>query len=92
MAQHEGILDGLATLASLHGMNDQEVRETALYAIERLTHEPSTRSVMASHEAIMTELTRATFSSSGIREEYEDGDVKSRQLMKSALKYLAEAL
>ncbi len=93
LVQHDGILDALATLASLHGVNDGEVRECALVAIERLTHEPSTRKIMAGHEAIMTELTRATFSSSGILDEYEEeGDQKSRELMRSALKYLAEAL
>lgn len=92
LVEHRGILDALATLASLHGMNDQEVRESALVTIERLTHEPSTRHIMAAHEAIMTELTRATFSSSGIREEHEEDDAKSRLLMKSALKYLAQAL
>jgi len=93
LVQHNGILDALATLASLHGVNDGEVRQCALAAIERLAHEPSTRNIMAAHEAIMTELTRATFSSSGILDEYEEeGDEKSRKLMRSALKYLAEAL
>lgn len=92
LVEHKGILDALSTLASLHGMNDQEVRESALVAIERLTHEPSTRHIMAAHQGIMTELTRATFSSSGIREEHEEDDAKSRRLMKSALKYLADAL
>ncbi len=92
MVEHVGVLDALARLASLHGMNDQEVRECALVAIERLTHEPSTRRIMADHEAIMTELTRATFSTSGIRGEHEEDDHKSRQLMTSALKYLAEVL
>jgi len=92
LVQHTGILDALATLASLHGVNDQEVRECALVTIERLAHEPSTRRIMASHEAIMTELTRATFSSSGLLGEYEEGDERSRTLMKSALKYLAQAM
>ena len=92
LVEHRGTLDALATLASLHGANDYDVREGALMTIERLAHEPSTREIMAGHEAIMTELTRATFSSSGILDEYEEGDDKSRKLMKSALKYLAEAL
>lgn len=92
LVTHNGILDCLATLASLHGVNDREVRECALATIERLSHEPTTRHIMAGHEAIMTELTRATFSVSGILDEYEEGDEISRKLMKSALKYLAEAL
>lgn len=92
LVKHEGVLNSLATLASLHGVNDQEVRECALTTIERLTHEPSTRHIMAGHEAIMTELTRATFSESGILDEYEEGDETSRKLMKSALKHLAKAL
>jgi hypothetical protein len=97
LVEHEGILDALATLASLHGVNDSEVRECALVTIERLAHEPSTRKIMAAHEAIMTELTRATFSTTGLHDEYEEIDGESNyersgQLMKSALKYLAEAL
>lgn len=92
MVEHRGVLDTLATLASLNGVNDQEVRECALVAIERLAHEPSTRRIMAEHQAIMTELTRATFSSSGILDEREEVDGQCRFLMKSALKYLAESL
>lgn len=92
LVKHAKVLDCLATLASLHGVNDYEVRECALATIERLAHEPSTRHVMAGHEAIMTELARATFSTSGILDEYEEGDFRSRELMKSALKHLAEAL
>ena len=92
LVNHAGILDCLAQLASLHGVNDQQVRECALATIERLTHEPSTRHIMAEHEAIMTELTKATFSTTGVLDEYEEGDERSKTLMKSALKYLAKAL
>jgi len=82
MAGHEGLLEALATLASLDGINDDDVRDCALTAIERLTKEESTRSVMASHAGIMAVLARATFQKGGVMEEFdikgtsdeEDGD------------------
>jgi len=66
MAEHEGLLDALAALASLNGINDDEVKGCALTAIERLTKEESTRNIMASHAGIMTVLTKATFQKGGI--------------------------
>jgi len=92
MVECEGILDTLAYLSSLHGVNDEEVRDCALAAIEQLTREPSMRRIMATHEGIMTELTRATFSQNGILDAYEEGDHTSRSIMKAALKNLAEEL
>ncbi len=92
MVKRKGMLDTLANLASLHGVNDEEVRECALATIERLTCEPSTRKIMSMHEAVMMELTRATFSTSGILDEYEEDDKLTRSLMKAALKNLADAI
>jgi len=92
MVQQRGMLDALASLASLHGVNDEEVRECALATIERLTCEPYVRKQMAKHEGIMLELTRATFSSNGILDQYEENDGVSRSLMKSALKNLANEI
>jgi len=92
MVKRNGMLDTLAQLASLHGVNDEEVRECALATIERLTCEPSTRKIMAMHEPVMMELTRATFSSNGILDHYEENDRHARSLMKAALKNLADAI
>jgi len=66
MVEHDGLLDALATLASLDGINDDDVKGCALTAIERLTKEESTRSIMASNAGIMTVLTKATFQKGGI--------------------------
>ena len=92
MVQQKGMLDALASLSSLHGVNDEEVRECALATIERLTCEPCVRKTMAEHEGIMMELTRATFSSNGILDHYEENDGTTRALMKSALKNLANEI
>lgn len=104
MVEHEGLLDALATLASLDGINDDDVRDCALTAIERLTKEGSTLSVMAAHAGIMTVLTGATFQKVDAMEEFgfkeremEGGDHDNmhdgvKYLAKSALKNLAEVL
>ncbi len=92
MVERKGMLDALAALASLHGVNDEEVRECALATIERLTCEPYVRKAMATHEGIMLELTRATFSANGILDHYEENDGATRTLMKSALKNLANEI
>lgn len=92
MVQQKGMLDALASLASLHGVNDEEVRECALETINLLTLEPKVRKQMAQHEPIMLELTRATFSASGILDHYEENDGGTRALMKSALKNLAKEI
>ena len=73
-------------------MNDEEVRQCALSAMEQLTREVTTRKIMADHEGVMMALTRATFNSSGILDEFEENDCRARLLMKSALKNLAEVL
>ena len=92
MVQHDKILDTLSRLASLQGMNDEEMRQCALAALEQLTREVTTRKLMASNEGVMMALTRATFNSSGILDDFEENDGRSRLLMKSALKNLAEVL
>ena len=84
MAEHDQVLDALAMLASLDGVNDSEAQECALIAIENLTMEESTRGIMAGHEGVMTALTRATFKKSEF-EEYENDPSTT----KSALKNLA---
>jgi len=92
MVERPGMLDALAILAGLHKVNDEEVRECALSAIERLTKEPHVRKAMVRHQGIMIELTRATFSANNILDNYEERDKISRALMKSALKNLANEI
>jgi len=106
MGEKESLLDALATLASLDGVNDDDVRDCALVAIERLTMEESIQVFMVAHPGIMTALTRATFQKSvalecfGVEEEFgdkNDGDLDScsnegKFLAKSALKNLAQVL
>lgn len=89
MVEHPGLLDAMATLALLDGIDDGDVRMCAIYAIERLTKEPSTRAMMAKSQGVMTALTRATFYA-----EYEDpaSERPTSLLMKNALKNLAAHL
>jgi HEAT repeat protein len=89
MVEHPGLLDALAQLSLLDGINDDEVKMCAIAALERLSKEPSTRHLMAGNEGVMTALTRATFEDDG----YNDvEDVQNATLMKMALKNLAEHL
>jgi hypothetical protein len=85
MVQHNGLLDALATLALLDGINDDEVKTCAIAALERLSKEPSTRHIMVKNEGVVTALTKATFSKGT-----EDDDATI--LMKTALKNLAAHL
>ncbi len=89
MVEHPGLLDALAKLALLDGIDDEDVRVCAIYCIERLTNEPSTRGVMVKNEGIMTALTMAAFHA-----EYDDpsSDRPTALLMKNALKNLAAHL
>lgn len=87
MAEHDEVLDALAMLAALDGINDNETQECALMALENLTMEESTRGTMAGHEGVMTALARATFKKSSV-EEY-DNDPSSTKI---ALKNLAAHL
>ena len=80
MVEHPGLLDALATLAQLDGINDDEVRACAISAIERLSKEASTRQIMVNNQGIMKALTKATFSS--------DAEDETALLMKTALKNL----
>lgn len=89
MVEHPGLLDALAQLSLLEGINDDEVKSCAIAAMERLSKEPSTRHLMARNEGVMTALTRATFADDGYD---EDEDAPQSTLMKMALKNLAEHL
>mmetsp|Transcript_600 Transcript_600/g.979 ORF Transcript_600/g.979 Transcript_600/m.979 type:complete len:892 (-) Transcript_600:103-2778(-) len=62
MVQHGGLLDALSNLASLEGINNQEVHTCAIATIQQLTIEESTRLIMARHSGVMTILTKETFS------------------------------
>jgi len=84
MVENDAVLDALAMLAALDGINDTETQECALMAIENLTMEESTRGTMAGHQGVMTVLARATFKRNGV-EEY-DNDPSSTKI---ALKNLA---
>ncbi len=96
MVQHDGLLDALATLALLDGINDDEVKTCAIAALERLSKESSTRHLMAKHEGVMTALTKVTFAKDGA--DNDDDDVTEEDgtpaalLMKTALKNLAAHL
>lgn len=101
MAEHNGILDALARLASVDGKiyNNGDIRACALFAIERLSNEISTRSIMAENEGIMTALTKATFSESSSSllglDDRRTNNVSSSSSFSStklALKNLSEAL
>ena len=102
MAEHAGLIDALAAMASLKGINDDDVKDCALVAIEWLTKEASIRGFMAAHAGIMTALTKASFHKSlelkcmGVEEDV-DRDLdncsdEGRLMAKSALKNLAEVL
>ena len=94
MAEHDGLLDALATLALLDGINDDELRTCAISSLERLTKEASTRHLMVKNEGVMTALTKATFSK-GVHDDDDDDDdekTPASLLMKTALKNLAEHL
>ncbi|KAL7489934.1 hypothetical protein ACHAW6_015664 [Cyclotella cf. meneghiniana] len=93
MVEHPGLLDALAQLSLLDGINDDELKTCAISALERLSKEPSTRHLMVRNEGVMTALTRATFAEGG----YDDDDDEEEEaptalLMKTALKNLAEHL
>jgi len=107
MVHHDGLLDALADLALMDGINDEEVSTCAITAIERLTKEDSTRHIMVKNEGVMTALTKATFTKSGL--DADDGGldadmgasvdglslvsgVSTSMLTKNALKNLADAL
>ncbi|KAL7515348.1 hypothetical protein ACHAXN_013307 [Cyclotella atomus] len=86
MVEHPGLLDALAQMSLLDGINDDEVKTCAISALERLSKEPSTRHLMAGNEGVMTALTRATFEDDAYNDEE---DVQNSTLMKTALKNLA---
>ncbi|EJK56754.1 hypothetical protein THAOC_23295, partial [Thalassiosira oceanica] len=92
MVEHEGLLDGLATLALLDGINDDEVKTCAICALERLSKESSTRHIMVQNEGVMTALTKATFDNDIDDEESDEMGTPTAILMKTALKNLAEHL
>ncbi|KAL7493467.1 hypothetical protein ACHAWT_002463 [Skeletonema menzelii] len=94
MVQHDGLLDALATLALLDGINDDEVKTCAIAALERLSKESSTRHIMAKNEGVMTALTKATFAKDGADDDdaTEEDGTPAALLMKTALKNLASHL
>ena len=92
MVEHEGLLDSLATLALLDGINDDEVKTCAICALERLSKESTTRHLMVQNEGVMTALTKATFDNDVDDEESDEMGTPTAILMKTALKNLAEHL
>ena len=91
MVRHPGLLDALAQLSLLDGINDDELKTCAISAIERLSQEPSTRHLMARNEGCMTALIKV--SAGGYDEDgYDDEDAPRALIMKRALKNLAEHL
>ena len=91
MVRHPGLLDALAQLSLLDGINDDELKTCAISAIERLSQEPSTRHLMARNEGCMTALIKV--SAGGYDEDgYGDEDAPRAHIMKRALKNLAEHL
>ena len=91
MVLHDGLLDALANLASLEGLNDIEVRHNAIDTIERLALEPSTRYEMAIHEGVMTTLTKAAFSRAAIKPTHKD-EMEAKRRTKAVLKSLTDTL
>lgn len=62
VAQHHGLLNGLAKLAlTTNGEEADRVRRAAVAAIELLSREVSTRQLLAKNEGIMMALTRASY-------------------------------
>jgi len=107
MVRHPGLLDALAELALLDGISDEEVSLCAITALQQLTNEESTRRLMVRNEGVMTALTKATFSKSGLDGSGEGAGtdtvesfngssaasgVSTSQMTKNALKNLADAL
>ncbi|KAL7445788.1 hypothetical protein ACHAXM_011359 [Skeletonema potamos] len=94
MVQHAGLLDALATLALLDGINDDEVKTCAIAALERLSKESSTRHIMVKNEGVMTALTKATFAKDRTDDDdaTEEDGTPAALLMKTALKNLAAHL
>ena len=88
------MLDALATLALLDGINDDEVKTCAIAALERLSKESSTRHIMAKNEGVMTALTKASFAKDGADDDddNEEDGTPAALLMKTALKNLAAHL
>jgi len=86
MIFQDGLLNALADLAALEGLNDSDVRNCSIAALEQLTHEESTRQILSSHEGVMTALTKAAFASNNV---LSDDAAELKFLTKSALKNLA---
>lgn len=91
MICHDGLLDALANLACLESMNDIEVRSSAIETIKRLTKEKSTRFIMATHQGIMTALTKSAFSPSASYP-FNDDEIQANMQTKSVLKSLTDTL
>jgi len=91
MVLHDGLLDALTNLASLESMNDNEVRSSAIETIKRLAKEKSTRFMMATHQGVMTALTKAAFSSSASFP-YDSNEIQANLETKSVLKILTDTL
>lgn len=89
MVEHPGLLDALASLAVLDGINDDEVKSCAISAIERLSKEGATRHIMVRNEGVMTALMKATFAD-GLEDDDDEEGPHTTLLMKAALKNLAE--
>eukprot|EP00578_Thalassiosira_sp_NH16_P026118 CAMPEP_0181095532 /NCGR_PEP_ID=MMETSP1071-20121207/10565_1 /TAXON_ID=35127 /ORGANISM="Thalassiosira sp., Strain NH16" /LENGTH=1590 /DNA_ID=CAMNT_0023177911 /DNA_START=86 /DNA_END=4858 /DNA_ORIENTATION=+ len=92
MVEHPGLLDALATLSLLDGINDDDVQTCAISAIERLSKEASTRHIMVKNEGVMTALTKATFAKDGAEDDVPDEGTPTALLMKTALKNLSAHL
>ena len=92
MVQHPGLLDALGKLSLLDGVADDEVRNCAIFAIERLSNEVSARRIMVKNEAVMTALTKATFADDGSDDGSLDEGIPNTLLMKTALKNLSAYL
>eukprot|EP00970_Alexandrium_tamarense_P017416 scaffold9505_cov202-Alexandrium_tamarense.AAC.12 len=89
IVEHPGLLDALASLAVLDGINDDEVNSCAISAIERLSKEGATRHIMVRNEGVMTALMKATFAD-GLEDDDDEEGPHTTLLMKTALKNLAE--
>ena len=71
MVEHPSLLDALAQLSLLDGIDDDEVKTCAISALGSLSKEPSTRHLMVRNEGVITALTRATIAEDDDDEEEE---------------------